>query len=210
MNNYKKMQVIMLPTQTSDLLKCIKDYHVTNTNEVGICGKLVLGVDKYANKELYQSQHLYIVSDNHIKEGDYFINGNELYLCNIVVEPGPNAKKLEATTDMLPRPGTGAFNSKASIPQIPKYFIDIYIEADGKIDEVNVEIDILKIHNKFGNNITEKIVKVNYDNTITIKLIDNQIYTKEEVIKLCSKAFNIKPNYENILEEFNKWIENNL
>jgi hypothetical protein len=66
MNQFKKAQVIMLPIEDN-----------SNTN-IQLFGRTLEyhNILKFINKDFYKSQHLYIISDDEIKEGDWFIMNN--------------------------------------------------------------------------------------------------------------------------------------
>lgn len=75
--------IYLLPTiQKTDLLLCRKDYteHKNTPNEDSdVKGNLRIGYGEYANIEYYQSQNLYITSDEEIKVGDkdFYIIAND-------------------------------------------------------------------------------------------------------------------------------------
>lgn len=175
-------------------------------------------------------QHLYLVSNREIKEGDWTIHlaTNTIYQCKHVVHDNKviDCKKIEATTDtsLVTHPthyedGTKrAFHTTSVIPQIPQSFIEAYVKANGKIEEVSIEIETV---GKYGNILLAKsphnnktnsdmsiyidIVKTRSDNTVIIH--QAKTYTRDEVINLCRKAF-----HAGLLDkvDINKWIEENL
>ena len=107
----KQVKVVMLPTEkASDLLLCIKSYteHInTPAENSDIKGNLRLGYGKYVDKEFYQPQNLYFLSDEEIKEGDwvYLNNGIGNYIFSVsnkninAIMTNPTSKKIIATTD---------------------------------------------------------------------------------------------------------------
>ena len=104
MKQFKRAKVVMLPTnQQTKYLMVYSDVEKTK-------GKLILNGLK--NDEYKEYQHLYIISDDEIKEGDWFINDlNQIKKCisrdtegYIDFEGGFNTKpssckKIIATTD---------------------------------------------------------------------------------------------------------------
>ena len=71
--NFKKAKVVMLPTnQQTKYLMVYSDVEKTK-------GKLILNGLK--NDEYKEYQHLYIISDNEIKEGDWLNRDNEIHQC---------------------------------------------------------------------------------------------------------------------------------
>lgn len=89
---FKKCKVVMLATKTKDntfvgILKGIQQYFPGNGkpqplfNTLSTCG---IPDPRYCGytKSMWEPQHLYIISDEEIKEGDYFLsNLNEILKC---------------------------------------------------------------------------------------------------------------------------------
>lgn len=101
------------------------------------------------------------------------------------------------------------------LPKPSDSFIQKYIEeynAGRQITNVLVEYDKLQAHDSQGNKLIEYDLKVNSDNTITIKKVKDS-YSREEVIELLHKAW-IKAglNYSNPLKEsgYSTFIKENL
>lgn len=135
MNQFKRAQVVMLPTKknSSNIAKSINQdiLSLYNKND-----------DKYNQ---WINQHLYILSDDEIKEGDwvYSINYN-----NILQLQKPSNKffykKIIATTDTslienIEMIGTGS-TYLFKLPQPSEQFIEKYIESYNKGTQI---IDIL-------------------------------------------------------------------
>lgn len=162
-------------------------------NESVICG----------TKELYyrglhpqidslQNHHLYILSDEEIKNGDYHINiiNNKISNYNLgKLNPNyKNYKKIIATTDtslyILDEPEYPRLSFSNQSPQIPHPFIQYYITEYNKgniITEVNVEYKDYSIPNGTKSYVSNtgdiidiscKLV-INPDNTINIIIMDN-------------------------------------
>ena len=75
----------VLPTnKLSDLLLCIKSYmehEDTPAENSDNKGNFRLGFGKYANKVFYKPHHIYITSDEEIKERDWFIREGSIHKC---------------------------------------------------------------------------------------------------------------------------------
>lgn len=165
----------------------------------------------FVEKDWTNFHHLYFLSDEEIKEGDWFYD-TLLYTsqkCSKNQIVGDlRGKKIIATTDeslVLPRPSDS--------------FIKAYCEQGG-IDEVLVEYEIddtmsmldISDYYPLGESYYCKL-KVAPDNTISIKPVKNS-WIREEVVALCKKAYkdsNTTGLSEQGLEnEANKWINQNL
>jgi hypothetical protein len=160
-------------------------------------------------------QHLYILSDDEIKEGDWYIkelfNTLKYDWYKVVTERFPNDyKKIIATTD-----------KSLDLPQPSQSFIEKYVEEYNKgnvIAEVLVEYETAT--NQVPNGTTIDWLKVNpKDNTITIKKVKDS-WSREETVTLCLKmqhdyikykeSCHYGPNMREITDWTDKWIEENL
>lgn len=157
----------------------------------------------------WNPQHLYIISDDEIKENDWCTNtGGEIkdsFPFKVTKEVMNNKfiKKIIATTDKsITIPGYNSFDEddivNCYLPQPSQQFIEKYIEEYNK---GNVIIDVLVEYNyelscdedEHGNLIPELYLKINTkDNTITIKKVKDN-YSQKEVNELFEKYdFEIK------------------
>ena len=218
----KKAQVIMLPTENESR------FHLFTGNKPGLYSypEIVSAIPK---NPYCVNQHLYIVSDDEIKEGDWYLDNIPKYY---VIEQAnedwcltKDHKKIIATTDTsliesIEMIGTGS-TYLFKLPQPSQQFIEKYIESYNKgevITNVLVEYETLKTtaNNKhFGEghiySIANKL-KINpKDNTITIKKLKDN-WNREEVLTLIRKAITDtnKVGFRNISMDYNKWIEENL
>lgn len=214
----KKHQVVMLPTNIEapnytqgHIVKCIKSWtpigeNPKETNKLSISKNWSEDILKH-----YEAQHLFILSDEEIKAGDWMLHPNKgfkvgdiwnSYINPIKAEshwfsivPSNKAKvhgfkKIIATTNselwienenMYPE----------SLPQMLKSFIEYYISEYNKgniITDVDVEyLRGVSIINEiqWGNN--QLKLKVNPDNTISIYPIKNS-WNREEVIEFGLKC----------------------
>ena len=198
---YKKVNVAMLPT-----------------NEKAKAGQLV--INKEVSNELFIAwidaqrslgYHLYILSDEEIKEGDWFYftndNGENYYIHQCVksslnsILKNKSAKKIIATNDksltidIIPsgfKSGVGALSHKQNInlPKIPQSFIEHFISEYNKgniITEVMVEYEnkqkTINYHKDLW--VDDWVLKINPDNTINIKPIKINKY--EDLYKAIDK-----------------------
>jgi hypothetical protein len=128
-------------------------------------------------------------SDEEIKEGDWFIDNNQLIqaisarIAEVSNRKYIKAKKVIATTDRWiggttselecakHKIATKPFNSctcfiENSLPKIPESFIKAYVEANGEIDEVMVEYEEEASYAYSGD--TRYVIKTADDNTVII------------------------------------------
>lgn len=178
------------------------------------------------------AQHLYILSNEEIKEGDWFINRQyfiekdnkpeyEIWQCDKNFINSDDCKKIIATTDSnlgkSKKEYEDDFGLKVEetsyfpLPSISQSFIDIYVSEYNKginIEEVMVEFNTNWSRNTTRNVPTnddfDEIFVVNPDNTINIQFIKDS-WTREEVIELCKQAR--KSAGEINIDE---WIESHL
>lgn len=131
----------------------------------------------------YHQQHLYIITNDEIKEGDYFYADEyhtpekaynmESPLVNGFIQD--HCKKIIASTDYT-----------LGLPLIPEGFVKKYVELQGKIDKVMVEYwDYIKEDEDWDDNIGAishdiHIVKLKTrrDNTIIISKYNNMFDDK--------------------------------
>jgi len=210
----KTFKVVILPTE-----KATKDSSIF----------------KYPDNQLLNSpmgnQHLYIISDDEIKEGDwYLVNqyGNGLLLAtkpatieDIKYQHKFECKKIIATTDKSLTTKETVYPEELihPLPQPSESFIQKYIENYNKgevIKEVMVECDSKFETIQFGQaGFPEDDVsswndkpKVNpKDNTINIQLIKTS-WTKEEVESLFNQFTEFISHHEP--SEYKAWLAKKL
>ncbi len=197
MNTKRKCQVVLLPTSQQPLYNNI----VTSPRYPNMIQKFGSFENSYPDE--CKVHHLYITSDEEIKEGDWYIGDNIIY--NLVTKTnGMNPQKIISTT-----------NPALKLPQPSKSFIDKYIDEYNKGNVVSkVEVEYVQVPNQiFISEIDAPYIqlKVNPDDTINIKPI-KESWSREEVINLLDD-FNttgkFSDPYKNKIE-FDKWIEDNL
>lgn len=168
---YKEIDVVLLATnKKSNLLIVYSDVEKTNS-------KLTLNGFKNDNYKEYQ--HLYFLSDDEIKEGDWCVVGEHISQYNknttSLEELKGQWKKIIATTD-----------KSLGLPQPSESFIKYYVEEYNKrniITKVLVEYaDYLDERNGFV-----KKPNVLPNNTINIKPIKEKFYTQKEVDELLDR-----------------------
>lgn len=189
-------------------------------------------------------QHLYITSNEEIKEGDWFIDDlNRIKKCTgtsqgyIDFEGGFNTKpsvckKIIATTDesiQIIMPNIDAWEAGVKTISLPKpsdSFISKYIEEYNKgniIEDVLVEYEDKGkvIYEEYGGMVDSTWIpniklKVDSNNTITIKKVVEETYSREEVEKLMEIAFEEGFSWEKDIKHshrinlMNNWIKENL
>ena len=228
-----------------DKLKCkvvmLKSEHLSKDDKPVIC--------KYNNNFLeidYEpllvkdpvAQHLYFISDREIKEGDWFIDVTrdtykKPFLCDLgptnnfiltknINFPIEGCKKIEATTD-----------SSLGLPLIGKSFIEKYVEKQGTIKEVMIEmVEIVNCpenHHRVNLEIAPYVDSITYcpkcvksfipktrkDNTVIISPIKDS-WTREEVkeaiylYQSTNTYFKVKESGLSLTKYIDKWIEENL
>lgn len=136
----KEIQVIMLPTDSfSVLYKTDKLYYYTTPKENGIGN--------------CQNQHLYFISDDSIKEGDWCIDqmAGEIFKMGKQADVANrfhhgNNKKIIATSNPELWTKTKIENTEGHflnkpLPKISSSFIEEYVNKQGKTDKVMLEYE---------------------------------------------------------------------
>lgn len=229
MSTFKRAKVVMLPTAKASMdciSKCVK---ITDKAfEEEFVGKLAVIVNPYYvdnyNNGTYSNHtphHIYIISDDEIKEGDWIVSGTNTLAQCIYPENvhHKDIKKIIATTDnslFVTQQNDYLGQAIIQLPQPSETFIQKYVEEHNKgnvITDVMVEY---KTMNKGYTNKLDKpyqeidILKVNSkENTITIKKVKDT-FTKEDLIKFGSAVYEEYTRNQSMTDFTNKWVENNL
>ena len=213
----KKHKIVMLPNTKSNIY---------------IKGRPKIGSDC----EHSTGQSLYVLSDEEIKEGDWFVDlkTDSVHQCNskehakIVAifnsdRSDINGKKVIATTDSSltvkgEQEGENAWYNP--LPTLSQSFIEEYVKAYNEgtpIIDVMVEyeeIDERTELGQFGGKI-HQILKLNKQNEVSISLVETKMYSREEVIELINKfgsdlTDRLDPLLDGIedIEEFSKFNKN--
>ncbi len=180
-----------------------------------------------ASSGLYVAQHLYILSNEEIKEGDWYFANNNIFRADDIFNEGNNPNihkypKIIATTNPELMDNNVLCND-IQLPQIPQSFIEKYISEynkENKIKWVDVEyeeivgdIQLAGRDREIGG-LHEINLKLRKDNTIIIHKIKDS-YSKEEVQLLCEQSFALgcTTNQKELPTPrtiFRRWIEENL
>lgn len=231
----KKIKVLMLPTEKASNTDIMPGKLCTSPRYNN--GKQPLIFGEFENSYFNECvpQHLYLVSeDEEIKEGDWFINIQLNKLCQahqsgLEYDLDSN-KKIIATTNksLLTRCDCSklqnvctSINGCKELPRIPESFVEAFVKADGKINEVMVECEQKRFSTftegqigEDSNTFYENILKTREDNTVIIhKVKSDKQYTLEDIKKTLFKFMidinNSNQNYIRV-EFFNEWVEKNL
>jgi hypothetical protein len=155
-------QVVMLPTEKSNMchltgIDNIKEWNIAPNRNAFITNK--------SHGIILQPFDIYFTSDEEIKGGDWYYNTTDDKIDTTkwahiltLINQHPKAEKIVASTD----PSLG-------LPAIPESFLKQYVDVDGKIDMVRLEIvgeDILVEHRALG--IMTKYLKLTVANKVVI------------------------------------------
>jgi len=167
----KKCKVVMLPTEKASKISLTD-----------------IGLILHEETKSKNPQHLYILSDDEIKEGDWIIRDFD----NVIIQDNINSDnrrgekfhKIIATTN--PELFKNEFelnsNEQYKLPQIPQYFIELFIK---EYNSSNVIKEVMVEYNEwFENDYDGKIVsvlKVTSGNNIIITSVESKMYSREEL-----------------------------
>lgn len=197
---YKEVEVVMLPATETNQITFVK--HTQGKN----IGKLQIPIAGGEYRRLlsydFEPQHLYFLSDEEIKEGDWCINDLNV-LVQVTYKNGASVnnvkkhcKKIIATTDKWLGTNNGMQGASAlfnNYPQPSPEFIQAYIDAynQGKpIIKCLVEYELPKTIS-----ISKHLIltgsseeKEEINSQATLKLKDNQIIIKKIEEKVYSES----------------------
>ena len=199
--SFKRTKVVMLPTEKSSDI-------ILRTRGNVIHQRKYYGTAWEDMGDVYQ--HLYFLSDDEIKEGDWCYDeyNKVVFQNNSSGTPGAS-KKIIATTDRLEIPYQ--FDKWSIIPQPSEGFIQKFVDSynsGNPITEVMVEYDFIRgVGAEFGYKSSDiDSLKINpRDNTITIKKLKDS-WSRDEVVNLLQQFNNDKSG----VFDCTKWIEENL
>jgi hypothetical protein len=176
---------------------------------------------------LQENFHLYITSDDEIKEGDWFydkLSTDKIYQRkNSIFSLPKESRKIIATTDTslkLPIPeGLAEYPmsyTPKSLPQPSDKFIESYIDAHnkgGNIERVLVEYELF---DEYGNIIMGDLqresdtvrLKLKNDNIVIKKVKDS--WSRDEVCNLLNEYRVYTWKNGSTANDLIKWIEENL
>jgi len=221
MNQFKKAQVVKLPTKEKSDLGLTFLYGETVFDQYSQCSsELQSRFSKFFN--------LYIISDDKIEDGDWYFDGTDLIhqksqYNDGLVDGNSDAKKVIATTDTSLKVKQwldyADDSVNISLPQPSQQFIEKFIEEYNKGNAIkNVLVGYEQGLNKplhealrDSSPLVFERLKINSkDNTITIKELKDS-WNREEFIQLLKEFRNgLLPTTQVEIEYTNKWIEENL
>lgn len=197
MTTTKKHQVVMLPTNEKAQ---IGDNVIVKHNATLAFGKKVQ--EPYNMGE--ENQHLYILSDEEIKESGWYENNGVIFRADDKFDEGNNPnqnkknKKIIATTDK----SLGYTDHRVSpvpnfcdYPQPSQSFIELYVNEYNKgniITEVMVEYEI---EGEVGEMFAPEL-KINPDNTINISVTNTIVSKFSKELDLAVKHWPLKTTAE--------------
>lgn len=182
--SYKKCDVVMLPTEKASpiLLTQGKLYYTPDNQE--------------PPKNSAKNQHLYILSDENIKENEKFFRLGYGIINKLIVPQTSKDKKIIVTTNESLRihkediPCDKGYYT--SLPRPSDDFLKAFVEAQGKITKVLVEYEYIEneswseIGGAYDTSFYQ--LKVAKDNTITIKPVqDNSESIGKNAIEYCKQ-----------------------
>lgn len=219
----KKTRVVMLPAEDSSIL--YKD---------GLTGGLVYGTESPEHRhELSIKQHLYFLSDEEIKEGDWVSHKNcelisKVVAVNTYTTDSVNTEHGDGYQDEFSKV-IATTDESLGLPKPSQEFLKAYVGAGG-IEWVNVEYQA----NEFvKDGISRPVVddgvlkdykghwiykpKVNSHNEITIHPIKDS-WSREETKEIAWKAIiqykiankDMKAPFTELPKWFDNWIKENL
>ena len=223
MSKFKKAKVVMLPTNKPSKLGDLATYQGKSLAKV-----IKEGVN--LKNTTVQFWNLYIISDDEIKEGDWFYNIHSKIVGRAEFNFGKDelAKKIIATTNSsLWRPSHKYASDVILLPQPSQQFINKYIEEYNKgnvITDVLVEYELISNEEYFGNTVNpdddvpyfDEKLKINpKDVSITIKKVKDS-WSREEVIEFGNKVKEYckdgwkSDSLHRVFFEWDKWVEETL
>lgn len=152
----------------------------------------------------FKSQHVYLTTDEEIKEGDWFISNRDIHQYEgdkipEILKLG--YRKIVATTD-----------TSLNLPQIPQEFLKKYCEADGKIEEVEIEYEEKQVFESaedydYGFGLK---IKVDSNNCVIIGKSKDSWSREEVILELRTMHINLYGAGEYDLSRVEDWIKDNL
>jgi hypothetical protein len=181
-----------------------------------------------------KQQHLYLISDDEIKESDWVYHIEYGFIAQVKDLDRENdyskywnlkrtnhtdgayaevkLKKVIASTNselVIGLKGAGRVKIPSLVmPTFSEDFIKAYVKANGGIDEVNVEYDSQYI-GKYTTDGIAWLPKLRDDNTVIISEAKT-MYSRDEVAQLIRKYRTYAWKKGLTVNEFDKWIEENL
>ena len=192
MSVFKKCQILLLPTNEKS--KLVLSFKEKSFNQL-IEPRITLIEESNYQLSNIQSQHLYILSSEEIKEGDIWFDGTNIrkdYPMSFIKDID---KKIIAATDSSLRIGKLEVGGKIEhLPQIPQSFIEYFIFEYNRGNIITEVMAEYELNNEDFDDIIEKVwnddykLKINKDNTINIKsIISTYEEIGEKIVQYCKK-----------------------
>lgn len=212
----KKCKVVMLPTNEKaglgSIYKRIKDDEIGKIDEFDTIGKLFINKNPNVQKSNsnFEAQHLYILSDEEIKEGDFGYNiiskTIDKFTKSLLRNKEYYKKIIVATDKSLLKPYSQQnLNDFASLPQPTTEFIQQYVDAynsGNPIEEVEVEYeqkDFVWVDNK---NLAPYYLKLNSQNQVEITIPISDVDINILGMNIKSDKMLLPEHYELINEPY--------
>lgn len=218
----KEHEIIMLPSQTDSPIAL---------ESSGLLKFIGTMDETYFNQDNQQGQHLYILSDEDIKKGDWFINlgsgghpGVAIYRANSENSKAinefkyPEIKKIIATTDpelhynKIVEEDMHMY--KESLPHIPQHIIEAYVKKP--FDKVMVEYEEKEVpvaKNTRGEIIYDWLFespKLNQDGTLAVTLVEEKMYTLKDIKRAFHAGHQWATGDGKPIHSFKEWVKENL
>jgi hypothetical protein len=209
----KKVKVIMLPTEKATHIENRehpKEWHIWGDGSISYKGYIT---------------HLYIISDDEIKESDWYLS----CISNIIINDN-NLKSIEGDKKVI-----ASTDESLGLPGIPDSFIKKYVEENGKVDEVLIEftdsiftcpncgsngytgtfleggINCVNCKNKYTEHDKVFPLEPSIRKNNTIEILPNKTYTKKDFLDFIywyrGTCFNVEGHSEE--EVFEEWLKGN-
>jgi hypothetical protein len=216
----RECMVMLLPTEKAEIGTIMKSIKLSSLHDDDIdkpIGSLVLNKNYSVTKsnDYWQAQHLYILSSDEIKKGDWYIDDTSTVRKAVTDDKDywdrrPNYFKIISTTD-----------SSLGLPQPSPQFIQKYVELYNRGEVIEkclvsyqefINSSPLSISkNPSQHNISQSIVDKNNYITIT-KVKDN--FSRDETVRLIQRAITLGMQCErdrvDSNEVFLQFIKQNL
>lgn len=194
---YKECEVVMLSTEkASNIGVCIKDM-----SDIKIGTIEYFGSSMFMSLEYWQPQHLYITSNDEIKDGDWYVrlfdnllfkacsqSDHNVYESKKIIATTNTTLKIDSLLDIHSIP-TQFIEEGKQLPRPSNEFIQSYIKANGKgFDKVLVEVinslykEYVDDQDAYGYDVNNYKIKLAPDNTITIKPVTTD--TWEDLLRI--------------------------
>jgi hypothetical protein len=224
--HYQECDVVMLFTYKFEINKLILGKQNTKyENKLAVCKQL-----KADEEPLWKSQHLYILSNDEIKVGDWCImldsfenvfSNPQQYTNPEIQHLNKGLRKVIATTDnsLIISYSKSIDKQKfpdKTLPQIPQQFIEYFINEfnkDNVITKVLVEVESSRKFGMWKPEYYPQIPKLNQNNEISILTTKDkrlEIFNREQLIDFGNAVYT-EYTKNTTMEKFtDNWIQQNL